>query len=67
MKDKFGEELRQFSSRSMRKGGMTQLHVDRNLSTQEEYARSGHTAPGSNANAEGYINYTPAMSAPAGL
>ena len=56
-----------YSSRSVRKGGMTHNRANRNLSTQEEYARSGHMAPGMNGNAEGYIDSTPALSAPGGL
>eukprot|EP00956_Cyclotella_meneghiniana_P043427 scaffold269853_cov83-Cyclotella_meneghiniana.AAC.1 len=52
--------------RSLRKGMMTMNRCNRSLSTQEEYARSGHTAPGDNSHAEGYIESTPAMSAPAG-
>ena len=37
-----------------------------NLSTQEEYERSGHTSHDMNRNAEGYIESTPVMNAPAG-
>ena len=62
-----GERYR-FTSRSTRKGGMTDCRMHPDLSLQEEYARSGHTyAPGSNNNAEGYIESTPAMNAPGGL
>lgn len=46
---------------------MTHNRANRTLSTQEEYARSGHTAPGMNGNAEGYIESTPALSAPGSL
>ena len=38
--------------------------MDQNLSTQEEYARSGHTASDVNSNTEGYIESIPAMNAP---
>ena len=54
------------SVRSLRKGTMTMNRCNRSLSTQEEYARSGHTAPDANSHAEGYIETTAAMSAPAG-
>eukprot|EP00956_Cyclotella_meneghiniana_P004276 scaffold5246_cov75-Cyclotella_meneghiniana.AAC.1 len=64
----FGVEFAKFYSiRSVRKGGMTHNRSNRNLSTQEEYARSGHMAPGMNGNAEGYIDSTPALSAPGGM
>ena len=64
----FGVEFAKFySSRSVRKGGMTHNRSDRKLSTQEEYARSGHMAPGMNGNAEGYIDSIPALSAPGGM
>lgn len=56
-----------FTSRSTRKGAMTEMRMHPDLSTQEEYDRSGHTAPGMNSNAEGYIESTPAMNAPGGL
>lgn len=56
-----------FTSRSTRKGAMTEMRMNRDLVTQEEYARSGHTAPGSNTNAEGYVESTPAMNAPGGM
>jgi hypothetical protein len=62
-----GERAKLYSSRSLRKGAMTENRVNRSLSTQEEYARSGHSsAPDQNPNAEGYIETTAAMSAPAG-
>eukprot|EP00956_Cyclotella_meneghiniana_P004277 scaffold5247_cov45-Cyclotella_meneghiniana.AAC.1 len=64
----FGVQFAKFYSiRSVRKGGMTHNRSNRNLSTQEEYARSGHMAPGMNGNAEGYIDSTPALSAPGGM
>lgn len=60
-----------FTSRSMRKGGMTELRVHRDISYEEELARSGHTigggGPQRNSNAEGYIASTPGMNAPGGL
>ena len=54
------------TSRSLRKGGMTICRVNRQISTQNEYARSGHTSNEFNNNAEGYIERTGAMNAPAG-
>eukprot|EP00956_Cyclotella_meneghiniana_P038742 scaffold159419_cov62-Cyclotella_meneghiniana.AAC.1 len=64
----WGQEFKgMYSSRSTCKGGMTEMRTDRSLSTQEEYAQSGHTAPGSNPNAEGYIESTHALSAPGGI
>jgi hypothetical protein len=60
------QHAKQYSSRSFRKGAMTDNRANQNLSTQEEYALSGHDAPDTNQNAEGYIETTAAMSAPAG-
>ena len=57
---------KQTTTRSIRRGAMTENRVNRDLSTQEEYARSGHTAADMNINAEGYVGSTPAMNAPAG-
>jgi hypothetical protein len=54
------------TSKSTRKGLMTENRANPYLSSAEEYARSGHTAPEHNTNAEGYIGSTPALSAPAG-
>ena len=58
-----------FTSRSHRKGTMTENRMHRDLSTQEEYARSGHTLSHMpmNNNAEGYIESTPSLNAPAGM
>ncbi|KAL7494080.1 hypothetical protein ACHAWT_003130 [Skeletonema menzelii] len=60
-----------FTSRSMRKGSMTEIRLHRDLSYEEELARSGHTigggGPPKNSNAEGYIASTPGMNAPGGL
>jgi hypothetical protein len=58
-----------FTSRSHRKGTMTENRLHRDLSTQEEYARSGHTIThvAMNNNAEGYIESTPSMNAPEGM
>ena len=58
-----------FTSRSHRKGTMTENRMHRDLTTQEEYERSGHAASHvpTNNNAEGYIESTPAMNAPAGM
>ena len=62
------DERHRFTSRSTRKGCMTENRIHPDLSLQEEYARSGHThASGSNKNAEGYIESTPAMNAPGGM
>ena len=67
LKPIFGDEVaKQTTSRSTRKGAMTENRDNRDLTTQEEYARSGHTASDMNPNAEGYIESTPAMNAPAG-
>ena len=57
---------KQTTTRSIRKGAMTENRACQDLSTQEEYAISGHTPPEQNSNAEGYIESTPAMSAPGG-
>ena len=46
---------------------MTEMQVHPDLSTQEEYARSGHTAPDQNTNTEGYVEATPAMNVPGGM
>ena len=68
IKNQYGaERADKYSSRSLRKSGMTHNRVNRNLTTQEEYARSGHMVPGMNGNAEGYVDETPAMSAPGGM
>ena len=60
-----------FTSRSMRKGSMTENRLHRDLSPDEEVARSGHTpgggGPPKNSNAEGYVASTPGMNAPGGL
>ena len=37
------------------------------FSTQEEYARGGHTGSIMNKNAEGYVESTPEINAPGGL
>ena len=67
LKPIFGDEVaKQTTSRSTRKGAMTENRDNQDLTTQEEYARSGHTASDMNPNAEGYIESTPAMNAPAG-
>ena len=53
----------------MRKGLITENRVHRDLSPQEEYARSGHTL-GSwtpNRHMEGYIESGPSLVAPGGL
>ena len=54
------------SSRSIRKGAMGENRVNQNLTIKQEYARSGHTGPEMNNNAEGYIDSIPAMNAPGG-
>lgn len=67
IKAEYGEERsKQYSIRSTRKAAMTENRVQRDLYTQEEYARSGHTAPDQNTNAEGYVETSAAMSAPGG-
>ena len=56
-----------FTSRSTRKGVMTENRINRDLSTQEEYSRSGHAMSDvHNSSAEGYVESTPALNAPAG-
>jgi hypothetical protein len=63
----YGKEFSdQFGTWSLRKAGLTEMRCNRNLWTQKEYARSGHVAPDQNPNAEGYVETTPAMSAPGG-
>jgi hypothetical protein len=45
-KNDHGEkQSKEYGTRSLRKGGLTEMRVNRNLSTQEEYVRSGHIAP----------------------
>lgn len=61
------ERKKAFTSRSMRKGAMTENRMNRDLSLTEEYARSGHTAQTMNSNAEGYIETNPAINSPGGL
>ena len=58
-----------FTSQSHQKGTMTENRMHRDLSIQEEYARSGHiqTHVPTNNNAEGYIKLTPSMNAPTGM
>jgi hypothetical protein len=47
---------------------MMEMQMNPDLSTQEEYAHGGHTAPGmNNSNAEVYVNSMPAMNAPSGM
>ena len=59
----------EFTSRSMRKGTMTENRLHPDLNIAEEYARSGHTPRTNSVNidAEGYIEQIPALSAPGGL
>ena len=59
-------KAKSITTRSLRKAGMTQNRANRELSTQEEYCRSGHNAPEMNGNAEVYVERTGAMNAPAG-
>ena len=67
LKRKFGDAIaKQHTSWSIYEGAMTEYHVNRDLSTQEEYARSGHTAKDMNPNTEGYIASMPAVNAPTG-
>ena len=60
------KESNLITSKSTRKGSMTENRANPHLSSAEEYARSGHAAPEHNTNAEGYIGSSPALSAPAG-
>jgi hypothetical protein len=67
VKAQYGEKRsKAYSIRSTRKAAMTENRVQQDLNTQEEYSRSGHTAPEQNTNAEGYVESTAAMSAPGG-
>jgi hypothetical protein len=67
VKNDHGEkQSKEYGTRSLRKGGLTEMRANRNLSTQEEYVRSGHVAPDQNPNAEGYVETLAAMSAPGG-
>ena len=43
---------------------MGENRVNQNLTIKQEHARSGHTGPEMNKNAEGYIDSIPAMNAP---
>ncbi len=61
------ELKKRYTSRSTRKAAMTENRMHPDLDILEEYARSGHTAPGMNSNAEGYIESTPGMNAPGGM
>ena len=61
------ELAKRYTSRSTRKAAMTENRMHPDLSVVEEYARSGHTAPGMSVNAEGYIESTPALNAPGGM
>ena len=63
------ERKNEFTSRSMRKGTMTENRVHPDLNMAEEYARSGHTPRTNTVNidAEGYIEQIPALTAPGGL
>jgi hypothetical protein len=45
---------------------MGENRVKQNLAIKQEYACSGHTGPEMNNNAEGYIDFIPAMNAPGG-
>ncbi len=60
------EHRKYLSSRSIRKGAMGENRVNQNLTIKQEYARSGHTGPEMNINAECYIDSIPAMNAPGG-
>ena len=53
----------------MQKGFMTENRMNRDLSSREEYERSGHTQSSMpvNVNAEGYIESTPAVNATGGM
>jgi len=67
IKKDHGEAVaKQYTTRSARKGKMTENRANRDLSIQHELMRSGHTPQGHNPNAEGYVQTTPAMSAPGG-
>jgi hypothetical protein len=46
LKVKYGEEkAKQITTRSSRKGGMTEGRANRELDKEHEYARSGHSGP----------------------
>lgn len=56
-----------FTSRSMRKGSSTELAVHRDITNEERYSRGGWTGSNHLTNAEGYVDPTPNLNAPAGL
>ena len=56
-----------FTTRSTRKGAMGENRMNQNLTLKQEYARSGHTGPEQNSNAEGYIDSLQAMNAAGGM
>ncbi len=58
------ERKKDVSFPSIRKGAMGENRVNQNLTIKQEYARSGHTGPEMNSDAEGYIDSIPAMNAP---
>lgn len=58
---------KEFTTRSTRKGAMGENRMNQNLTIKQEYARSGHTGPEMNSNAEGYIDSIPAMNAAGGM
>ena len=61
------EQKRILSSKSTKKGVMTENRMNPDLSIKEELNRSGHTGSETNSNAEGYICATPAASHPGAM
>jgi hypothetical protein len=61
------DDRKQFSSRSLRCGAMTENAANIQLTKELQYARSGHTSFKMNGDAGGYIAQSPALSMPAGL
>ena len=68
-KDDGKKRLKAFTSKSLRKGSMTENRLNPELTIEHEYERSGHVLAdfSMNRNAEGYIGSCPAKNAPGGL
>ena len=55
-----------FTSRSWRKGTSTELAAHPDVSTDEQYCRSGWSATHYSSNGDGYFELTPVLNAPGG-
>lgn len=62
-------QIKCFTSKSVRKASMTKNRVNSELDIEEEYERSGHIhpSPGVNPHVEGYVGSCSAKNAPASL